>query len=105
MKVDLDSLSEDELRELNRLTAERLNMLYRLRTHARMLDFRLGERISFQPQGLERQYGVVIRLNTKTITVVTDAGERWTVSPSGLRHVTDEPASDQETTTLRLVED
>lgn len=79
--IDLDSFSEAELLDLNRKIAERVRHLRQAKTHRRMLDFRVGERVAFHPEG------VLIRFNQKTVTVITDDGERWNVSPQVLQHV------------------
>jgi hypothetical protein len=45
MKIDIDGLSEDELTELNHKVVARLRFLREMRSHAAMLDFRLGEKV------------------------------------------------------------
>ncbi len=60
-----------------------------MRAHARMLDFSVGDRVSFQPDGRPALFGILPRYNKKTVTVITEAGEHWTVSPHLLRKVVD----------------
>ncbi|MDH3443801.1 MAG: hypothetical protein OEN50_07760 [Deltaproteobacteria bacterium] len=84
-KVDIDKLSEDELIDLNHRIVERLRFLNQMRAHSQMLDFGIGERVTFQPEGRPELAGIVTRYNRKTLTVITDAGERWNVSPRVLR--------------------
>jgi len=48
-KIDIDSLSEDELIELNHKVVARLRFLHQMRSHSAMLDFRIGERVKFHP--------------------------------------------------------
>lgn len=50
-----------------------------------MLEFRIGDRVSFQPEGRAPVIGMLTRYNKKTITVITDDGRRWNVSPNFLR--------------------
>jgi hypothetical protein len=50
-----------------------------------MLDFRIGDRVSFQPEGQPMVIGILTRYNKKTVTVVTDEGARWNVAPQFLR--------------------
>jgi len=50
-----------------------------------MLEFRIGDRVTFQPEGHPPVAGMLTRYNKKTVTVITDDGERWNVSPSFLR--------------------
>jgi hypothetical protein len=85
MKIDIDKLTEAELVDLNNRIVQRLRMLHQMRAHATMLEFSLGERVCFQPEGRPQIFGVVTRYNKKTVTVITDGGEHWTVSPSALR--------------------
>ena len=90
MKIDIDELSEKELIELNHRIVERLKFLESARRHKEMMDFNIGERISFIPPGREKQYGVLIKYNRKTVTVVTDQGEQWNVPPFLLSKVKSE---------------
>jgi hypothetical protein len=78
---------------LNHRIVARLRLLQQVRTDQTMLGFTLGERVWFQPEGQVRRHGVVSRYNKKTITVATDAGEHWKVSPSALHK--DEGATKQ----------
>jgi hypothetical protein len=80
--IDIDSLSEDELIELNHKVVARLRFLSQMRSHSAMLDFRIGERVKFHPEGSPELLGTLTRYNKKSVTVVTDAGQRWNVSPS-----------------------
>jgi hypothetical protein len=51
-----------------------------MRAHAQMLDFKIGDRVSFDPDAHRRVVGMLTRYNRKTVTVVTDDGQRWNVS-------------------------
>ncbi len=87
MKIDIDGLTEAELIDLNNRIVERLRLLQQMRVHARMLEFRIGDRVSFEPEGRPAVVGMLTRYNRKSVTVVTDAGQRWNVAPSLLRRV------------------
>lgn len=89
MTPNIDHLTEAELIDLNRRIVERLKFLSQMRAHARMLDFSVGDRVSFQPDGRPALFGVLTRYNKKTVTVITEGGEHWTVSPHLLRKVMD----------------
>jgi hypothetical protein len=93
MQIDITQLSEDQLIALNHQIVERLSLMQQLRVHAKMLDFRVGEQVAFQPDGRPVLFGVLTRYNKKTVTVVTDGGEHWNVSPSLLRKVTETSSS------------
>lgn len=85
MKVDIDKLSEAELIDLNHRIVERLRFLSQMRAHSQMLDFKIGERVTFHPDGHPSLFGIVTRYNRKTVTVITDAGQHWNVAPRLLR--------------------
>jgi hypothetical protein len=81
MKIDIDKLTEAELIDLNNRVVERLRLLNQLRAHGEMLQFKIGDRVSFQPEGHRVMAGMLTRYNPKTVTVVTDGGQRWNVTP------------------------
>ena len=85
MKIDIDDLTEAELIDLNNRIVQRLRFLNQMRAHARMLEFRIGDRVSFHPDGYPVLYGMLTRYNKKTVTVITDSGQHWNVAPSRLR--------------------
>jgi hypothetical protein len=87
MKIDIDRLSEAELIDLNNRIVERLKFLHSARAHAEMLEFRIGERVSFEPPGRGRLIGTLVKYNRKTVTVVTPDGQTWNVSPHFLSPV------------------
>jgi hypothetical protein len=86
MKVDIDRLTEAELVDLNHRIVERLRVLHHMRSHVQMVEFRIGERVEFQPDGQPPVVGVLTRYNRKTVTVIADSGQRWNVAPRYLRH-------------------
>jgi hypothetical protein len=89
MRIDIDSLTETELIDLNNRIVERLRFLHQARSHKRMLDFKIGDRVSFQPEGRVMVVGILTRYNKKTVTVITEAGERWNVAPNLLHRLVD----------------
>ncbi len=60
-----------------------------MRAHAQMLEFKIGDRVSFEPEGRPVVVGMLTRYNRKTVTVITDSGERWNVAPRLLRPADD----------------
>jgi hypothetical protein len=87
MKIDIDNLTEAELVDLNNRIVERLRFLNHMRAHAEMLEFKIGDRVSFQPAGRPLVIGMLTRYNRKTVTVITDDGQHWNVAPQFLRKV------------------
>jgi hypothetical protein len=75
VKIAIDHLTEEELIDLNHRIVERLRLLHQMRAHMKMLEFRIGERVEFQPENHPK----------KTVSIVSDSGQRWTVSPGFLR--------------------
>jgi hypothetical protein len=89
MAIDIDKLTEAELIDLNNRIVARLRLLSQMRAHAQMLDFKIGDRVSFQPEGRRSVVGMLTRYNRKTVTIITDDGQRWNVSPTLLRPADD----------------
>jgi hypothetical protein len=85
MKIDIDKLSEEELVDLNHRIVERLRFLNHMRAHSQMLDFKIGDRVTFHPEGRAPVVGMLTRYNKKTVTVITDSGQHWNVAPGFLR--------------------
>jgi hypothetical protein len=84
-KIDINQLTEAELVDLNNRIVARLRFLRQMHAHAEMLEFKIGDRVSFQPRGRTPVVGMLTRYNQKTVTVITDSGERWNVAPQFLR--------------------
>jgi hypothetical protein len=89
MKIDIDKLTEAELVDLNHRIVQRLRFLHQMRSHARMLEFSIGDRVEFQPDGHPLVVGMLTRYNKKTVTVVTSSGQRWNVAPQLLRRASE----------------
>jgi hypothetical protein len=81
MPIDIDALTESELIDLNHRVVARLRFLAQMDAHATMLDFRIGERVTFDPDGRPPVTGMISRYNKKTVSIVTDDGHRWNVAP------------------------
>jgi hypothetical protein len=87
MTIDIDRLTEEELIDLNHRIVARLRLLSQMRSHTKMLEFKVGDRVSFQPDGRPPLVGIMTRYNKKTVTVITESGEHWNVAPGLLRKV------------------
>jgi hypothetical protein len=86
-KIDLESLTYDELVALNHKIVERLKFLDAMHTHREMMQFAPGDQVSFEPPDRGKQFGTLVKYNKKTVTVITENGQRWNVSPHLLRKV------------------
>jgi hypothetical protein len=69
MNIDIDALTEPKLIDLNHRVVARPRAVRDLRAHVGMLEFRIGDRVAFQPPGRGPLEGVVTRYNRKTVTV------------------------------------
>jgi hypothetical protein len=91
MPIDIDKLTEAELIDLNHRIVERLRFLHQMKAHAKMLEFKIGDRVAFQAEGGGAIEGMLTRYNKKTVTVITDDGRQWNVSPALLCRVASAP--------------
>jgi hypothetical protein len=103
MKIDIDRLTEAELVDLNHRIVARLRLLNQMRAHAEMLEFGVGDRVSFRPSGQGRVEGMLTRYNKKTVTVITDEGRQWNVSPNLLSKVLLSDTVNPEGSNIRLL--
>ena len=85
----LRNMSEEDLLYLNRMVVERLNLLAQAKSTVQLAQFAEGDRVSFTDNAGTLKHGRVIRLNKKTVSLVTDDGHHWKVSPGFLRKSTD----------------
>ena len=103
MRIDIDTMTEAELIDLNNRIVARLRLLAETRANSKMLEFRIGDRVTFQPDDRPQVVGILTRYNRKSVTVITESGERWNVSPSLLRRVDPAALSDASVIPIRRV--
>jgi hypothetical protein len=84
-RINIDHLTEAELIDLNHRIVQRLRLMSQVHAHKAMLEFRIGDRVTFEPEGGSPVFGILTRYNKKSVTVITDDGHRWSVSPRFLR--------------------
>ena len=85
IRINIDHLTEAELIDLNHRIVQRLRLMSQLHAHKAMLEFRIGDRVTFNREDGTPVFGVLTRYNKKSVTVITDDGHRWNVSPRFLR--------------------
>jgi len=56
-------------------------MLEKVTDLRRILDFNVGEEVQFTDRTGKIISGIISRLNTKSISIVTREGDKWNVSP------------------------
>ena len=89
MPVDIDKMTRDELVALNHRIVERLKVLDSMQAHRDMMAFNIGARVSFDSGQDESLLGTLLKFNRNTVTVVTDNGQKWNISPHLLSPVKD----------------
>lgn len=93
MKIDLNTLTESQLRELNREIVNRLKIFSFTRRKIQLMAFQIGDRVEFD-NGREIISGTVVRINQKTASVETDEGPNYRVSPNLLRKANERPVQE-----------
>jgi hypothetical protein len=88
MSINIDKLSEQALRDLNRRIVERLKFLQQAKTQQSMMRFTKGSHVCFETEE-GRVFGHIIKFNKKTVSVITDDHTQWNVSPRMLSLVKD----------------
>ena len=81
----LDRLTEEELIQLNHVIVQRIRLMQQIRAHGEMINLRIGQRVHFTNSAGEVIRGTVARHNRKSVTVVTEDGHQWRVSPRFLK--------------------
>jgi hypothetical protein len=83
----IKGLTEEELRYLNRLIVARIKLLSQVRRTAAMAQFNLGELVQFDTDDGRTITGRILKLNKKTISILTSDQHQWNVTPGLLRSV------------------
>ena len=81
MIIDIDKLTRQKLVSLNHRIVERLKLIDQMNNHVDMLKFDIGEIVEFTPPNSVITFAQVFKYNKKTISIMTETGERWNVSP------------------------
>lgn len=64
-----------------------LKYLDAMHTHKEMRQFSPGDQVCFEPPGREKQFGTLVKYNKKTVTVITESGQKWNISPHLLQKI------------------
>ena len=79
--IDIDHLTKTELVELTTRIFTRLKCLAGEQASQDMLQFNIGDRVTFEAPRKGSIEGTLTRYNKKTVTIKTDDGQRWNVAP------------------------
>lgn len=82
-QINLKELSNEELRELN----SRILQEFKRKQNIIAMSFRPGQKVEWIGKSKGYHTGTITKVNTKTIKVITDNGENWSVSPSLLKSI------------------
>jgi hypothetical protein len=81
----LRQMSEADLIYLIRMVVERLNLLAQAKSTLQLARFAEGDRVSFTANDGTIKNGRFMRLNKKIVSLLTNDGQQWKVSPALLR--------------------
>lgn len=95
----VDALEEDDLKLVNRYIVERAKAKSTDRRAALMASLSVGDSVSFTDKQGQQQQATILRVNKKTVSLLTDDNERWNVAPELL---TPTPTTNVNTNTTRL---
>ena len=87
MRIDIESLSYEELLELQHKISQRLKAIESGKIPKDPAKFNPGDKVSFSHPTLGLQTGTLLVHNETTVTVVTRSGQQWDVSAHLLRKV------------------
>lgn len=93
MTINIDALDYDELLSLNDRIIERMKHLDKMDAYQSMMRFNMGNKVCFDSPKHGIQVGTLIKFNQKTVTVLTEKGQRWKVAPQMLSRVVEEASS------------
>ena len=87
MSIDIESLSYEELLELQHMITQRLKAIDSGKSAKVRWKFNQGDKVSFSHPTLGLQTGTLLAHHERTATVITHSGQKWDVSPHLLRKV------------------
>lgn len=84
----IEDMTLDQLYELNQYICNRIDQLRDQETQQALSQLRLGVKVTFESQQ-GQVFGVVVKINRKTVIVLDDDGHQYKVSPGLLRPIYD----------------
>lgn len=85
IKSFINLLDLDELVRLNNYIIKRIKLISDTKAMEKVQDFDLLDKVYFYENKENKISGTVIKLNKKTVTIRTDSGMEWRVSPHLLK--------------------
>lgn len=87
--MQIEDLNIDELLELNEIICERIDYLRNLENHEMLMQLHLGSKVHFTDKMGRQVFGVVIKINRKTVIVQASGGKQYKIPPALLSLVKD----------------
>lgn len=78
----IKGLSIDELISLNKMVVERIKVLNQIETSNAMRKYNIGESVKFKDNNNQIIEGKIIKINKKTISILTNGNIQWNVHPA-----------------------
>lgn len=85
MGIDLNDLSYEQLLLLRHKIDSRIKQLEETTETKNYGSFKQGDRVSFYHRAYGRVSGTLVEMREKTVTVVSDTGQAWDISPHLMR--------------------
>ena len=85
LKSFINIMDLDELIKLQNYILRRIRLISETKVMEQVQDFELLDKVYFFDDNGNRIDGTVIKLNKKTVTITTDSGMEWRVSPYFLK--------------------
>lgn len=83
MSINIENLSIEELVGLNKKIISRMKELNSQKQAKAALKFRMGDIVSFvKTDDNVKEVGLILSIRKTRITILTENGKQWTVSPA-----------------------
>lgn len=92
--MNIDDLSIDQLLELNQIICERIDYLQAKQDQEILRKVHVGNQVNFKTSE-GTKFGIVIKVNRKTIVVLTEDKRQWKI-PAGLLTIMKDVNHDKE---------
>lgn len=80
--MNIDDMSIDQLLELNQIICDRIDYLRAKQDQEILRKIHIGNQVRFKTQEGD-QFGIVIKVNRKTVVVLTEDKRQWKI-PAGI---------------------
>lgn len=81
----IKELNIDELILLNKMVVERIKILSQVETSNAMQKYNIGEWVKFEDNNNRLIEGKIIKINKKTISILTRENIKWNVHPTFIK--------------------